>query len=203
MKSEPHEGGAMTRRIKSPEPVSTEQLLAALAALGGGVIADPEHQAERPRSSDATELLGAVLVMVELDVASRVDTLAESLAGLEELHRGWGQAEEAAGPGALRALLLNRLQRSGFDIQAFVHPDHGVDDDPAQPAAAAAASAAFAAAGFLAVLDCLEDGGLQAAYGALDAAEGFLAHALVGLHVARQSLSGPDLDEPLGPPSGR
>ncbi|WHM41111.1 hypothetical protein [Streptomyces sp. BPTC-684] len=80
-------------------------------------------------------------------------------------------------------------QHTGYDIQAFVphDQDDGDEYEGAHPAAAAA-SAAFAAVGFLTVLDCVEDGDPEAAYIALDAAEGFLAHALLGLHTARQSL---------------
>jgi hypothetical protein len=166
--------------FESDHPVSADQVLQALVALGAEPVVDPELRPAGPRPEDLPELLGALLATLELEIATRIHPTDDPPVGLPELIAGWNAMIGDAGLGL--AVLANRLQRSALDaLQAES------EDEPEPSAMEAAGNAAVAAANLISAF--LSSGDDREVRRSLDSAEGFLAEALTGLHDARSELT--------------
>src|SRR5690348_14129947 len=89
-------------------PLTVDQVLRGMAALGREVVADPEHRPEGPTADDLPELLGGLLALVEFEVAALVDTDEDPPLQLADLQNGW--RSESDEPAVHRAVLVHRLQ---------------------------------------------------------------------------------------------
>ncbi|MFE1521504.1 hypothetical protein ACFW9I_32570 [[Kitasatospora] papulosa] len=97
--------------IKSNTPNTAPQIL---AALGGGVVADPERRPHGGTGDDVLELLGGLLAVAELEAATRIDPAALPPQGPPDLHRGCqAQTQDME---LRRAVLVRRPQRTAYDI---------------------------------------------------------------------------------------
>lgn len=164
---------------ESEHPLSADQAVRALVALGAEPVVDPEVRPAGLGPEDLPELLGALLATIELEIAVRIHTTADPPVGLPELMSGW---EAMVGDDALGlAVLANRLQRCAFDVMQAE-----TEDKPEPSATEAASHAVLAAANLISAY--LRIGDDAQVRGALDEAEGFLADALTGLHHARSEL---------------
>ncbi|MEU6080947.1 hypothetical protein [Streptomyces sp. NPDC047108] len=168
---------------ESDHPLSADQVLQALVGLGAEPVVDPELRPAGPRPEDLPELLGALLATVETEIAARIHPAEDPPTGLPELIAGWNAMVGDDGLGL--AVLANRLQRSALDtLQAESA------DEPEPSAMEAAGNAVVAAANLISAY--LSMGDDREVRHSLDAAEGFLAEALAGLHDARSELTDDD-----------
>ena len=170
--------------LQNTTPLTVDQLLRALAALGQPHVADPETRPEGPTEQDRPELLGALLGLVETEAATLVDPTAERPLALHGLEQGWQHT--TADRDVHRAVLLQRLQRTAFDIP-IVLADVDPDDDgaPEPPGTAGASAGVLAAASLIDAQQHFDTGRHEHARLHLDSAEGFLAQALLTLHLLR------------------
>ncbi|MGW0664606.1 hypothetical protein [Streptodolium elevatio] len=199
--------------VQSENPLTVDQVFAALVAVRAAPVVDPELRPDGPIAEDVPELLGALLAKVELEAAALVppgDT--EVVPQMPGLVRGW--SEQVGGMDAATVVLAHRLQRTARDLDAAVggtllpsdpghdlgnnddqdHEDqeHGEDDQddedvPPVPALNGAVNAALAALAFLEA-DAHDDDPEQLR-AALDGCEGMLAMALLQLHARRMQLN--------------
>ncbi|MEY9842745.1 hypothetical protein [Streptacidiphilus sp. EB103A] len=170
--------------LQSTTPLTVDQLLNALAAVGRGHIADPDQRPDGPTEQDIPELLGALLGLAETEVATVVDVKQEPPVGLHGLQEGWQHT--SADRDVHRAVLINRLNRTAFDVPVLL-ADVDLDDDeaPEPPGVAGASASVMAAASLVEAQDHLDNGRRDYAHLALDSAEGSLAQALITLHLMR------------------
>ncbi|MEY9875175.1 hypothetical protein ABH931_004676 [Streptacidiphilus sp. MAP12-33] len=174
--------------LHSPAPVTVDQVVHALSVLGQEVVADPEYRPDGPTEDDLPELLGGLLGRVEFEVAAVVDTEDEPPQGLSALQDGW--RTESDDPVVHRAVLVHRLQRTAFDVGAALGEETDAedvedDDEAGPPGVAGAAACALAAADLLTAQAAVDDGEIREARRALDSVEGFLAQALLTVHLLR------------------
>ncbi|MCL7430362.1 hypothetical protein [Streptomyces sp. YS415] len=145
-------------------PISIDQMLRALAALGQEHVVDPEVRPNGLIKQDVPELLGALLGLVETETATVVDPMEDPPLSLHGLQQGWQHT--SADRVIHRAVLTNRLRRTTFDIPmilADVDPD---DEDAAEPLGiAAAAASTMAAAEFIDAQDHVDQDRLDQALG--------------------------------------
>ncbi|MEY9846511.1 hypothetical protein [Streptacidiphilus sp. MAP5-3] len=203
--------------LHNPAPVTVDQVVQALSVLGQEVVADPEYRPYGPTRDDLPELLGGLLGRVEFEVATVVDPNDDPPHAMSELQGGW--RTESDNPDVHRAVLVNRLHRTAFDIGAALGADDvtavgeviggevvgevvgEVDGDQEEeeavgpPGVAGAAVCALAAADLLAAQDAVDDGRTRAAHHALDSVEGFLAQALLTAHLLRLQLRAEEEEE--------
>ena len=185
--------------LHNPAPVTVDQVVHALSVLGQEVVADPEFRPDGPTEDDLPELLGGLLGRVEYEVAIVVDPADEPPSALSQLQDGW--RTESDEPDVHRAVLMNRLQRTAFDIGAALGEDTGEEalgedeEEVGPPGVAGAATCALAAAELLAAQAAVDDGATRAAHRALDSVEGFLAQALLTAHLLRLQLRAEEEDE--------
>lgn len=182
--------------LHNPAPVTVDQVVHALSVLGQEVVADPEFRPDGPTEDDLPELLGGLLGRVEYEVAIVVDPGDEPPSALSQLQDGW--RTESDEPDVHRAVLVNRLQRTAFDIGAALGDDTGEEEDEEEvgpPGVAGAATCALAAADLLAAQAAVDDGHAREAHRALDSVEGFLAQALLTAHLLRLELRAEEDDE--------
>ncbi|MBF9073707.1 hypothetical protein [Streptacidiphilus fuscans] len=186
--------------LHNPAPVTVDQVVQALSVLGQEVVADPEYRPDGPTRDDLPELLGGLLGRVEFEVATAVDPNEDPPHAMSELQDGW--RTESENPDVHRAVLVNRLHRTAFDIGAALGADDatsdqevvgevdGDEEDEAvgPPGVAGAAVCALAAADLLAAQAAVDDGRARTAHHALDSVEGFLAQALLTAHLLRLQL---------------
>jgi hypothetical protein len=184
--------------LHNPAPVTVDQVVQALSVLGQEVVADPEYRPDGPTEDDLPELLGGLLGRVEFEVATVADPNAEPPHAMSEVQDGW--RTESTNPDVHRALLVNRLQRTAFDIGSVLGTgdedlpetvdgdDEEEDEAVGPPGVAGAAVCALAAAELLAAQGAVDDGRAHAAHRALDSVEGFLAQALLTAHLLRLQL---------------
>ncbi|WP_042381823.1 hypothetical protein [Streptacidiphilus melanogenes] len=185
--------------LHNPAPVTVDQVVHALSVLGQEVVADPEYRPDGPTEDDLPELLGGLLGRVEFEVATLVDPADEPPSALSDLQEGW--RTESDNPEVYRAVLVNRLQRSAFDISAALGEDTAdevgdlgdvelddEDDEAGPPGVAGAAACALGAADLLAAQAAVDQGRARQAVRALDSVEGFLAQALLTVHLLRLQL---------------
>ncbi|WP_075924806.1 hypothetical protein [Nocardiopsis sp. CNR-923] len=99
--------------IESSAPVTVEQLLNALAALGRGPVADPDLRPGGPRAEDLPRLLGGLLAVVELEIAAQVRPAAQPPVDLAHLLLAW--REQIGDDRMAEVVLANRAQRTAFD----------------------------------------------------------------------------------------
>lgn len=187
--------------LHNPAPVTVDQVVHALSVLGQEVVADPEYRPYGPTEDDLPELLGGLLGRVEFEVATVVDPGDEPPLALTELQDGW--RTESDNPDVHRAVLVNRLQRTAFDIGAALgtggeeDAQEGEEEDEEEvgpPGVAGSAACALAASDLLAAQAAVDDGRSRQAHRALDSVEGFLAQALLTVHLLRLHLRAEDED---------
>src|SRR4051794_16982426 len=113
--------------IESENPLTAEQVMAALAAVQAAPVADPELRPAGPTEEDLPELLGSLLAKIELEIASHVRPDAETgMTNLPGLIRGWtGLIDDDR---LTTALLANRLQRTVFDFNVASGALEDIDD---------------------------------------------------------------------------
>jgi hypothetical protein len=192
--------------LHNPAPVTVDQVVHALSVLGQEVVADPEYRPFGPTEDDLPELLGGLLGRVEFEVATVVDPADEPPLALSELQEGW--RTESDNPDVHRAVLVNRLQRTAFDIGAALGADgeedarggEGAsvdeeDEEVGPPGVAGAAACALAASDLLAAQAAVDEGRSRQANRALDSVEGFLAQALLTVHLLRLQLRAEEDEE--------
>lgn len=170
--------------LENISPLTVDQLLRALAALGQAHVADPDQRPDGPTEDDRPELLGALLALTETETATLVDPEQDPPLHLHGLQQGWQHT--SADRNIHRAVLTNRIHRTAFDLPlllADVDPDD--DEAPEPPGLAGASASAMAAADFVNAQDHCDQGRLEHARIALDSAEGSLAQALITLHLLR------------------
>lgn len=178
--------------IESENPLTVEQVMAALVAMQAAAVADPELRPAGPTAEDLPELLGSLLAKVELEIASlvRPGEAEIGLTNVAGLMRGWNGLIDDDSLAAV--LLANRLQRTVFDLSAASggleepeYADETVGDQ--QPIDAQAAVNATLAA--ISLIDAYaHEADPERVRNALDQGEGFLALALMDLHSRRLQL---------------
>ncbi|WP_372412805.1 hypothetical protein [Streptomyces luteireticuli] len=182
--------------LQNRTPISIDQILRALATLGQEHVVDPELRPDGLIQQDVPELLGALLGLVETESTTLVDPQAEPPAALHGLQQGWRHT--SADRAVHRAVLVDRLHRTAFDVPlllADVEPDGDDEDVPEPPGIAGASASAMAAAALVEAQEHLVTGRRDHASRALDSAEGYLAQALLTLHLLRLQLRAIGLKE--------
>jgi hypothetical protein len=184
--------------LHNPAPFTVDQVVHALSVLGQEVVADPEYRPDGPTDDDLPELLGGLLGRVELEVATVVDPEDEPPQALAALLEGW--RAESDDVSLHRAVLMHRLQRTAFDIGAALGEEEddedAEDDEPTgPPGVAGSAACALAATDLLAAQAAVDDGHIRRARRALDSVEGFLAQALLTVHLLRLEVRAEEDDD--------
>ncbi|MFF4777582.1 hypothetical protein ACFY05_32465 [Microtetraspora fusca] len=135
------------------------------------------------------ELLGALLAVVELELASRVQPAVEPPIGLAEQGKGWSHT---IGDEALTmVLLVNRIQRTVYDLELATG---GLDEDESRQRIGAAAAVNALLASITLIDAHVQEPDRQRVRHALDRALTFLALSLMELNTMRMTY-GDDNDE--------
>ncbi|WP_331718734.1 hypothetical protein [Streptomyces sp. NBC_00212] len=181
--------------LHNTTPLTVDQLLRALAALGQPHIADPDVRPDGPTEQDLPGLLGALLGLVETESATLVNPLEEPPSALHGLQQGWQHTTEDRD--IHRAVLLNRLRRTMFDLPILLADADPDDDEAAEPPGIAGASSSVtAAADLIDAQQHLAQDRVEHALLALDSAEGALAQALLTLYLLRLQIRAAQGQEP-------
>ena len=170
--------------LRNVTPLTVDQLLRALAALGHAHLADPGQRLDSPSEQDRPELLGALLGLLESEAITVVDPDRDAPLALRDLHRGWQQL--TGDRDVHRAVLTARLRRTAYDVPlilADADPDDAAATGPA--GIAAATLCANAAAELITAQDHVDNGRHDVALVDLDSAEGSLTQALHLLRLLR------------------
>ncbi|OLT26596.1 hypothetical protein BJF83_20755 [Nocardiopsis sp. CNR-923] len=99
--------------IESPAPVTADQVLNALAALGTITLVDPEMRPDGLTDADVPHLLGTLLAVAELEIAARVHPADDPPRELADLLQAW---RDQIGEGLADEVLAHRAQRTLFDF---------------------------------------------------------------------------------------
>ncbi|MEV6840252.1 hypothetical protein AB0N17_38130 [Streptomyces sp. NPDC051133] len=166
---------------RSKRPVSAEQIRAALAALAGEPVAEPEKRPEGTQEEDRLHLLGGLLARTELEItaATRLTEEGEVEDVLETLH-GWGE-QLGDDPGLAVNVLTNRLQRTALQ---FSEPE--AEELP--PGREAAFAAVMTAVYTLGAQLHADRGDTEGTRHALSGAEEALIDILQGMHDLRVAI---------------
>ncbi|MFB8177205.1 hypothetical protein ACFC8N_14280 [Streptomyces sp. NPDC055966] len=167
--------------IRNGRPASTEQIHAALAALGAEPPADTEKRPEGPQEDDRLRLLGSLLAKTELEItaATRL-TEEEEIEDVLETLLGWGD-QVGADPGLEVNVVTNRLQRTAVQISQ-------PEAEELPPGREAAFAAVMTAVYTLGAQLHAERGDTEGTRRALSGAEEALIDILQGMHDLRVAI---------------
>jgi hypothetical protein len=162
----------------SSEHPSTEQISAALAALGAEPVMDPDMRPEGPRDEDRLLLLGHLLAKVELEITAATSSAEEeNVEDLLDTLLGWA-GQIGPDPGTAANVLTNRLQLTAVQVSQT----EAEEVPPGRNAAFAAVTTAVYA---LSAQLHAERGDAQGTRQALGEAEECLIDILQGMHDLR------------------
>jgi hypothetical protein len=126
--------------------------------------------------------------LIETETTTVVDPKEEPPRAVHGYQQGW--LHTSADRQIHRAVLVNRLQRTGFDIPMFLADvDLDSEEGAEPPGIAGASGCALAGASLLHAQEHFDEGRPEHARLALDSAEGYLAQALLTLHLLRIQIS--------------
>ncbi|MER5884595.1 hypothetical protein ABT160_12260 [Streptomyces sp. NPDC001941] len=179
------------------QPVTADQVTAALAALGRAAVPHPRRRPDSRADGEVLDLLGALLAVTELEAACRTEPAALPPVGLPALQHGWHA--QTGTTDLRRVVLVNRLRRSGADLSLLptaplphgdpMDPEPSVDDPPG---VYGAQMCALAAANLAVAQHQADQHHRNAAHATLDATQGMLAQALLAVNELRCRLDGRD-----------
>ncbi|MFD8707674.1 hypothetical protein ACFV1W_34675 [Kitasatospora sp. NPDC059648] len=107
--------------IVSGDPVSSDQVYAALVALRREPILDPDLWPDGPQQDDLRRLLGVLLAVVELEITATTRLGSDQDTDVAEVLLGWSD-QVGSTPGLFASVLANRLQRTAVQLM-------GLDED--------------------------------------------------------------------------
>ncbi|CAM5573271.1 hypothetical protein BOQ63_002945 (plasmid) [Streptomyces viridifaciens] len=126
--------------IMSEDPVSPDQVYAALVALRREPILDPELWPDGPQQDDLRRLLGVLLAVVELEITAATRLGSDQDTDVAEVLPGWTD-EVGATPGLFANVLANRLQRT-VQLMGLDEVEEGGETSPGRMASSMAVVAA-------------------------------------------------------------
>ncbi|MEU4588062.1 hypothetical protein AB0F92_39450 [Kitasatospora aureofaciens] len=127
--------------IMSGDPVSSDQVYAALVALRREPILDPELWPDGPRQDDLRRLLGVLLAVVELEITATTRLGSDQDTDVAEVLLGWSD-QVGSTPGLFANVLANRLQRTAVQLMGLDEDEEGGETSPGRMASSMAVVAA-------------------------------------------------------------
>ncbi|CAM5668502.1 hypothetical protein BOQ63_000260 (plasmid) [Streptomyces viridifaciens] len=127
--------------IMSGDPVSSEQVYAALVALRREPILDPDLWPDGPRQDDLRRLLGVLLAVVELEITATTRLGSDQDTDVAEVLLGWSD-QVGSTPGLFANVLANRLQRTAVQLMGLDEDEEGGETSPGRMASSMAVVAA-------------------------------------------------------------
>ncbi|MFH9354797.1 hypothetical protein [Kitasatospora sp. NPDC017646] len=127
--------------IVSGDPVSSEQVYAALVALRREPVLDPDLWPNGPQRDDLRRLLGVLLAVVELEITATTRLGSDQDTDVAEVLLGWTD-QVGATPGLFANVLANRLQRTAVQLMGLDGDGEGGETSPGRMASSMAVVAA-------------------------------------------------------------
>ncbi|MFJ6140571.1 hypothetical protein [Kitasatospora sp. NPDC092286] len=126
--------------IMSEDPVSPDQVYAALVALRRAPVLDPELWPNGPQQDDLRRLLGVLLAVVELEITANTRLGSDQDTDVAEVLFGWTE-QVGATPGLFANVLASRLQRTAVQLMGLDEDEEG-ETSPGRMASSMAVVAA-------------------------------------------------------------
>ncbi|MCG6494095.1 hypothetical protein [Kitasatospora sp. A2-31] len=168
----------------SEDPVSPDQVYAALVALRREPVLDPELWPDGPQQDDLRRLLGVLLAVVELEIAASTRPGSDRDPDVAEVLLGWNDQVGVA-PGLFANVMAGRLQRTALQLMGI---DEGGEDGQTSPGRLASSMAVVAAADTLDADLHLRSGDVERVREALGRAEVSVIEIQQAMHDLRVAI---------------